>query len=407
MLGEDIVAAPHHTENPYGKKAWHQNKWIRWGLVVVVILFVLAIIGSFFEDPLQEEHAEPKNHALHRAGDESEARELSFKLGDTQAELKATYGEPTEIKEGLDLADDEDIDELKSVTLLIYDKLSIADIEGRALFFFAKDKLWAVSLYIQKADVTDFEEALARVSAVIGEPQFSGLLINRHDPTYHPIGIYEVALNERFAKNWVSPVAYWKTDKYYGSMVLEEDGSFAFGISSRVLEDRRGDKSVFEPANMTQLEKRIVPFPDTPSIGEAFELDDLSITINKLEWTPQIGRRYSREKTDPGSGFLIVYYTLRNIGKATITISASNMTLIDIQDRRFSTSSRGQTALMSSNDDVDFLLTELQPGIPKRTAAVFEVPNNTFHNGGFSLEIPAPGILNNRKTTLHFPLPRK
>ncbi len=75
--------------------------------------------------------------------------------------------------------------------------------------------------------------------------------------------------------------------------------------------------------------------------------------------------------------FLIITLVVRNEDKKSRTISVSEMTLVDSEEREFSTSSEGGTALsLSGVERAEFLLTEIQPGLEKRISIVFDIPPN-------------------------------
>jgi hypothetical protein len=88
-----------------------------------------------------------------------------------------------------------------------------------------------------------------------------------------------------------------------------------------------------------------------------------------------------------GGEFIIIRLIVRNDSKKTRTISASMITLIDHEDRQFSTSSEAGTALtMSGDETAEFILTEIQPGLQKRITIIFEVP---LTSKDLKLQIPS------------------
>jgi len=88
-----------------------------------------------------------------------------------------------------------------------------------------------------------------------------------------------------------------------------------------------------------------------------------------------------------GGEFIIIRLIVRNDSKKTRTISVSMITLIDHEDRQFSTSSEAGTALtMSGDETAEFILTEIQPGLQKRITIIFEVP---LTSKDLKLQIPS------------------
>jgi len=103
-------------------------------------------------------------------------------------------------------------------------------------------------------------------------------------------------------------------------------------------------------------------------------------------------RQYLSEKAGPGATFVIVDYYIRNEGKKTETVLTDDFEIVDSQGRRFSPSSDATTTYMMLSDNQDFIISQLQPGIAKATAQIFEVPTTEL-KAGLRLRIPEKGLL--------------
>lgn len=122
--------------------------------------------------------------------------------------------------------------------------------------------------------------------------------------------------------------------------------------------------------------------------------DDRIVAVAFVDQTvhavKQIERRSiiynSLASTYPDGEFLIIRLIVRNDGKKSRTISASMMTLIDSQEREYSVSNKGQTALQMNGDQtVECFVSEIQPGLQKIITIIFDVPRGV---NNLSLKIP-------------------
>lgn len=121
---------------------------------------------------------------------------------------------------------------------------------------------------------------------------------------------------------------------------------------------------------------------------KAAMVDETLHLVEKVEHRRSIGNSFTR--TDADGEFLIVRLLVRNESKATRTIGASQMEILDAAGREFRTSSEGGTALaMSGDKTAEFLMTEVQPGLEKRISIVFDVPPGAKN---LKLKVPSGGF---------------
>lgn len=109
---------------------------------------------------------------------------------------------------------------------------------------------------------------------------------------------------------------------------------------------------------------------------------DLSYNITGEDVSSSIGDEQSGAKAEEGARFVIIYFTVRNETDATRTVSANDFKLQDAKDRLFSVST---DAIKFVERDVIFR--QLQPGITKKAATVFEIPIHSL-TGQLTFIIP-------------------
>lgn len=129
-------------------------------------------------------------------------------------------------------------------------------------------------------------------------------------------------------------------------------------------------------------------------LGKEFQLGDYKYKVISVEKRQQIGKEvfgeFVGERADAGATFVIVTYTIENCTNESQTVLSDDFTLIDAQGRKYDTSSKVSTALMLHEGDKDFLLSQLQPGLPRRMQQGFELPE--VLESELTLLIPKKGL---------------
>ncbi len=137
-------------------------------------------------------------------------------------------------------------------------------------------------------------------------------------------------------------------------------------------------------------------------IGKTFRLGNFAYTVEKIDAMKMIGNnQFTRTKASEGATFLVVEYTIKNLGKETEVVLADDFRIIDGQGRTFRPSSEANTALMMSGKSKDFLLSEIQPGLKREMHTAFEVPMDAAQSG-LKLVIPEKGLLGSDKAEIGF-----
>ena len=125
-------------------------------------------------------------------------------------------------------------------------------------------------------------------------------------------------------------------------------------------------------------------------VGDTFTLGDFSYAVQRVKDRRCIGGQFTRTCAGEGGRFVIVYFAIRNDTKETKTVMTDDFKLMDADGNTYRTSSEGNTALMMSGASKDFLISELQPGLQKDTATVFQVSAQSWKKGA-RLIVPEKG----------------
>lgn len=103
------------------------------------------------------------------------------------------------------------------------------------------------------------------------------------------------------------------------------------------------------------------------SQGEKVKVGDIEYTLNSAEVTDVVGNSFMYEEAD--GIFIIVDLTIENTGSQSKDISSNYVKVIDSKGRVFESDSAAWIYL-----DNNLLFKQLQPGLPTRGEAIFDVP---------------------------------
>lgn len=106
-------------------------------------------------------------------------------------------------------------------------------------------------------------------------------------------------------------------------------------------------------------------------MGESVELSKFKITLTGCSETKELKGDFGSQKADDGTKFVVFTYTIENITKQGEYFSSDDLMLYDSQDREFG----GYEDAFWYNDDV-LVYEELDPNMPKKTASIYNVPDN-------------------------------
>lgn len=142
-------------------------------------------------------------------------------------------------------------------------------------------------------------------------------------------------------------------------------------------------------------------------MGESFTVGDLTYSITSATRTTVVGGSALENamadailkelgsigvdtKSAGEAGYLTVRYTVKNTGQTPVTVTSMDFKIKDSQEREFSTS-RDVTVEMMFKQDPAYSPKQLQPGISKNSAQIFELPREAFEDQ-LRLIVPEPGL---------------
>ena len=169
---------------------------------------------------------------------------------------------------------------------------------------------------------------------------------------------------------------------------LEEASKYLKTNSEEAALYQQAQKKISEYVNtfetLIKKHKNLIPILNNERIVAAAFVDQTVHCVKEIECTPFIYNYLGNTGAD--GEFLIIRLLVRNDGKKSRRISASVMTIIDSQEREYSVSDKGQAALtMNGDQTVEFLVSEIQPGLQKIITIIFDVPPGV---NNLSLKIP-------------------
>lgn len=134
---------------------------------------------------------------------------------------------------------------------------------------------------------------------------------------------------------------------------------------------------------------------DAQSVGDVFTLGEFKYCITGVNTTRRIGKNlfgeFIGEEASPGAVFVLVSYTIENMGRESQTVLSDDFKIEDGQARTFKPSSDANVALLMESDDKDFLLSELQPGLPRAMKQAFELPEQAIASP-ITIVVPEKGF---------------
>ncbi len=136
------------------------------------------------------------------------------------------------------------------------------------------------------------------------------------------------------------------------------------------------------------------------SVGDTFTLGDFQYCITGVNTSKAIGTtvfgEFMGERASPGAMFVIISYTIENLGSESQTVLSDDFKIQDSASRMFKPSSDANVALLTESDDKDFLLSELQPGIPRAMKQAFELPEKAL-DAPLTIVVPEKGFFTSGK----------
>jgi len=156
-------------------------------------------------------------------------------------------------------------------------------------------------------------------------------------------------------------------------------------VALRGMRDRYRERVTNLRSQMAEMRSRRRP-------GDRIVLGDFAYVVEKAESKGSVGNWLTRKTAGDGATFLIVRYTIENLGDETETVLADDFQVEDTEGRSYSPSAEANTTLAMSGGSKDLFASELHPGVKRKMITAFEVPKKILKEG-FTIIIPEKGLL--------------
>lgn len=157
-------------------------------------------------------------------------------------------------------------------------------------------------------------------------------------------------------------------------------------------EDRSSDRDSARSRDARSATRNEQPKKQMYTIGQRFQLGDFAYTVDEVGEHETIGdvEFGLGERAGKGGVFLVVAFTIENLTNETQTVLTDDFELVDTRGRKYRASADATTAL-ALNSGQDWILAEIQPGLPADQLTAFEIPQNSV-TPGLYLVIPEKGF---------------
>ncbi len=120
-------------------------------------------------------------------------------------------------------------------------------------------------------------------------------------------------------------------------------------------------------------------------------MDEVAYKIGNPKFKASVGSAYFVKSAGEGAVFVLIPYQVKNVGNESLTI-ASDSFILKSGDTEYSPDNEAITALMmSGKNGKDFLLSQLHPGIQKKTITAYRIPTE-LAKGPLSLMVKGHNI---------------
>jgi hypothetical protein len=124
-------------------------------------------------------------------------------------------------------------------------------------------------------------------------------------------------------------------------------------------------------------------------LNEPFWFGDYTYTFTGAKESKELVRsKYAKKKPEEGAGFFVVYYTVENMTHEPI--KGSDFKDLKVKDKNGRTYNANLFNVFYVGENS--VISELPPGLPKKTAAVFEMPLSSFEgDASYTVIVPENG----------------
>lgn len=240
---------------------------------------------------------------------------------------------------------------------------------------------------------SEFETLSRKIAKGLGEPVEYGLEWNINSD-------FDESLVEAMDIGGANLAAIWEEDT---KTVL-----LGVGLDSRDESDQQVNVLLLsepkdESGKSMREQAKLLPFPGKPWLREEFSVNGMAYRVSEVALVETVGDGHAAEEASDGAYWIRVDYSVENVGRSTKTVETNRIAIMDSENRVFTPSSRGMTA-MTMSEGQDIVLSQFQPGIPKDQVAVFEVPRKAAED--FLLVFPKPNNSDSDRVAMPFGWPR-
>lgn len=127
-------------------------------------------------------------------------------------------------------------------------------------------------------------------------------------------------------------------------------------------------------------------------IGESITTDKLEITVTSVNEDSQVGSGIIEEQASEGATLVLVDWKYKNVSDEPLkSFSNPDIKLVDENGTEYS-ADMGKSGIYATERDLDRkIISDLNPGITVKDAAVFEVSKEAFSEGQWELKIKFDG----------------
>lgn len=201
---------------------------------------------------------------------------------------------------------------------------------------------------------------------------------------------YEVSFRE-WTKSHAAVGCWVEAEEVFALSMVADDASIVLLTDPRV-ESSRKVLDFFRSA--------LVPFDwdGGKHIDDPIDLGGFRYVVDSVRPKGSVGKNpFLKKVAADGASYVVVRYSIENVGMETATAFANDLVIRDPQGRIFRPASDATTTL-AADEGVDLLLSQLHPSVPRKQIAVFEVPKTLLDR--FELVIPEKGLLGTKEAVL-------
>ncbi len=125
----------------------------------------------------------------------------------------------------------------------------------------------------------------------------------------------------------------------------------------------------------------------TPAIavGEPGKAGAVQFTVTAVSTTGQIGPAPVGAKAEPGETFVVVSYTIKNVGSATLPfVDRPGVTLVDVKGQSYEPDMSSSMMAAGMMSDTSGMASDLNPNVSAKTKVAWKVDKAAFDKASWT-----------------------